>query len=374
MNKIILALYFGSNLAENVASDSKLSSIFTYNNLIIMLIVMLVILIISLLVFLIIPKINKTPKKYYQRYLIVRKELDKIDELYARRKLSFENYAFTQFHYAKEYEHLIEYLSQFPEYKDKLKSYKLNYLRTQEQPEKHLSEEEKKNAEIINYFIRVLGPVAPYYRKNEVYQAILDEKFSKVIAEGIIKGLEKIGVKFNSKEISENRKGIELVDKLLLDKQDKIKQKEQEQPKKYTMPDVIDKSIYLSRKAAQEKEKQEKEKIVKPVEPEKPKEVSKTEKIEPQIEIRDDFFESTTDSIKVSEPTTISLKDLIKKESQKPMFEKITTVSKYPEESSKPATKKGLFKSIKNIFKPKRKYHSVSEINDIFENIEKKLR
>ena len=135
MNKIILALYFGCNLAENVASDSKLYSIFTYNNLIIMLIVMFVILIISILVFLIIPKINKTPKKYYQRYLIVRKELDKIDELYARRKLSFENYAFTQFHYAKEYEHLIEYLSQFPEYKDKLKSYKLNYLRTQEQPE-----------------------------------------------------------------------------------------------------------------------------------------------------------------------------------------------------------------------------------------------
>lgn len=373
MKYILLAYYSGSKLAENIAFDSKLSAIFNINNLVIFLVVMIIVLTISIFVFLILPEINKTPKKYYQRYLKVREELEKIDKLYARRKLSFENYAFTQFHYAKEYEHLIDYLSQFPEYKDKLKSYKLNHLKTNTKTER-LSEEEKKNAEIINYFIRVLAPVAVYYRKNEVYQAILDEDFSKTIADGIINGLEKLEVKFNSKVLSENRKGIDLVDELIYKKQDKNKQKKQE--KTYEMPNVMDQSKYLSMKAKQEKDNAT---DTKTPDIEKPKETPKAEILEPQPkEIPDDFFKSTADSKVGAEPTNIALKDLIKKQPQNLNFENTVTYSKFSEKSQPsiepPPAKKGLLSSIKNVFKSKKNTHSVSEINDIFDNIDKKLK
>lgn len=368
MKYIIFALYSGSNLSEKVVSESRLLSIFNTNNLIIFLVIIFAIAIILLFVFLFIPKLNKNPKKYFQRYLKVRENLDRIDEEYAKKKLSFDDYVQNQFDYAKEYEHLIKYLSQFPEYKEELKSYKLNRPKINEKTNKHASNEDRKNVETINYFIKILSPVAAQYRKEEVYQAILDENYSRVVAEGIVYGLEKSGIQFNSVVNTSSRKGIDLVDELLENKkQSQNKQKEQEktnvaEKQKYTMPNIMDKTKYLSKKAMQEQD------IDKSTNIEKPKD-------SPKSEIPDDFFKSTTDSKDKIEPTIIALKDLIKKQSQKTNFDEPVTFSKFPENNqpSSESTKKGLLDSIKNIFKSKKNKHTVSEVNDIFDNINKKL-
>lgn len=426
MGKIILDVYFGSKLAEELSSEANTATIFNSNNLFILSVIIFVTLVITIIVFLIIPKINKTPKKYYQRYLLVRKELERIDELYAKRKLSFENYAYTQFHYAKEYEHIIEYLSQFPEYKSKLKSYKLNLLKQREADKlPELSEKEIKDLETTNYFIKVLTPVAIYYRKEEIHQALLDEGYSKEISAGVIKGLEKADVDFNSKEITDNRKAIELVDVLLETKKEQhqtkpkdinqIKDKQMdlskpivaEKSKSIPMPEILDNLKYTSKKATKDttevnrpivldkSKRSSKLKVIdrpmalpkpivqdkplslpKPVVIEKPKDVSKpvviekpkeAQKTEPKI-----TNEPKADS-KTIESTTIDLNELIKNKPEKPVFEELTTFSKYTSDNQ-PAKQKNVLTSIKSIFKSKDNSHSVSEINDIFKNIDKKLK
>lgn len=427
MNNIILDVYYGSQLAQSI-SDASSSSIFNQETFFIFLAIVIVIFIASIFVFLLIPKINRTPKKYYDRYLAVRKELERIDELYASRKLSFQNYAYTQFHYAKEYEHIIDYLSKFPEYKVKLKNYKLNTVKLREtEIETAPQKKENKEIEIIKYFIKVLTPVADYYRKDEIRQALLDERYSVEIADGVMKGLEKVGAEFNTKEITDNRKAIDLVDGLLENKinkkQEQIKQKEQvtpikpEKPKSYTMPEIMDNSKYLSKKVAPdnnqiiksetiEKSKNSSRSVItdksksnyksviidkpialpkpaivdkpkalpKPAVIEKPKDIPKPVIVEkPKIEPQKTVFESTTNSKTIAESTTIELKDLIKNESKKPIFEELTTFSKYSE-GDQSTNQKGVLSSIKSIFKTKDNSHSVSEINDIFKNIDKKLK
>lgn len=345
MSNIILALYFGSKLAENIASDSAISNIFNYNTLIILLVVVFVVLIISIFVFLIIPRINKTPKKYYQRYLLVRKELEKIDELYAKRRLSFENYVYTQFHYAKEYEHLIEYLSQYPEYRVKLKTYKLNITKTKESIDLSiLSEKERRNLDTTNYFITFLLPVAEYYRKDEIYQAILDEGYSKEISDGVVKGLEKHGINFNSKEMSENRKAVDLVDSLL-DK--KWRSEKTGVKEKITTPDK-----YYSSDS---------------------KKIESTDNVKEVSEVsQSNIFSNNVDSKgSLNTDTTINLSDLIKEKSDKlklPNFLRDQALGKDPKDE------KDTPLSINKILKSKNNSHSVSEINDIFKNIDKKLK
>lgn len=342
MNNIILDLYFGSKLAENIASDSNLSSIFNYNVLIILLVVMVVVLIISIFVFFIIPRINKTPKKYYQRYLIVRGELEKIDELYAKRKLSFENYAHTQFHYAKEYEHLIEYLCQFPEYKDKLKTYKLNIKKTDSIDLASLSDKEKRNIDTTRYFIKFLLPVAEYYRKDEIYQAILDEGYSREISEGIISGLEKYGINFNSKEMSENRKAVDLVDSLLSNKS--LSEKKDTKGKMA----VPNKSNFSNIKEKDSKDKDD------------------------SGDYQNNIFSNKEASkSNLNAPTTIDLSDLIKEKSDKLKFADFSS-NQGPAKGYK--NEKEVLISIKQILNSKNNPHSISEINDIFENIDKKLK
>ncbi len=316
MTGIILDIYFGGELAETLTSSSIIVKIFTLTNLIYFGVFIFLILGISILVFAILPRVLKTPEKYFKRYLLVREELERIDNLYSRKKMSYEDYSFAQFHYAKEYEQIIIYLSNFPEYKSKLQSYKLTAVKVREDQESKLSPEQIKNLETTNYFFDLLKPRAPYYQKGEIYQAILDEGYNKEIAKGIVDKLDASGVEFDSKEKEGERRVIDLVDTIIAARQSMA-------PKK-----VIDNKS-------------------KPIETAKPLESAKT---------------------------SMDLKDLAKPKTQEPSFgENTTTFSKYSDYRLV-KTKKTFIESIKHIFKPKEKPHTISEINDIFKDIEKTIK
>lgn len=330
MNNIILDIYFGSQLADNLSESDAYSKIFNINNMTLFVTFLFIILIITIFVFVILPKTSKNPKRYFERYLKVRQELERIDQLYARRKMSFKEYSFTQFHYAKEYEHIVEYLFQFPEYKSKLRNYKITATNSIKS-EPNI----KKGYNTADYFVRILEPVAVYYKKSEIYQALLDEGYSKEISETVVNKLEEQGTAFNTKEITEDRKSIELVDVLL---EEKNKKKEKQLP-------------YSSLTAV--KNKSDKQEIL----------------IAPESKI----ILNNKNDIKITEaPTIIDLKDLDKSKSETPEFEEKITYSKYSEEKAE-NKKKGLFKSFSGIFKPQ-KNPSISDINDIFKNIEEKLK
>lgn len=320
MSGIILDVYFGSKLAQDLSKDTSFTNIFNLHNALYFIFFILIVFVLSVLFFYIIPKINRTPKKYYKRYLAVRKELEKIDELYAKRKLSFEDYVYTQFHYAKEYEHIINYLSKYPEYKILLKNYKLTVLRVNESSSgKDTSEQERKKAELINYFSNLLRPVVCYYKKSEVYQALLDENYAKDIAEGVVVTLDNSGVEFNSKELDKH-KHIDELDFLL-------ESKRRKQDKQITTPK------------------------------EQPKQTTEMSKETKGLQ---------------KESTIIDLAELTKQKPAKNYFDELTTFSKYPDKS--PSKKEGLFSSIFSKGTPKGKKYSVSEINDVFSKIEKILK
>lgn len=341
MKQIILDVYFGNQLVDNLAESDAFPKIFNLNTLIFLISFLFFILLLSVFIFIIMPKLSRTPKKYYERYLAVRQELEKIDQLYAKRKMPFAEYSFTQFHYAKEYEQIIDYLSGFPEYKSKLKNYKLITARSNTEPEKKLNDVEKKEQDTVNYFVRVLTPSAVYYKKAEIYQALLDEGYSKKISEKVVNKLDESGIEFGSKEQTQNRKAIELVD-VLLEEKNKIKEASKSESPKETGSPL---SVIETPK----------------IQTEEPK--SPTPKV---------IFNNPNDVKILDAPTIIDLKDLDKSKNTKQNFGEPVTYSKY-DNYKFVAEKKTFFGSIFGALKPQ-KTPSVSEINDIFKNIEKKLK
>lgn len=301
----ILDLYYGDHLINAVsnAQTGFFSGLFS-SGYIYIIGVFLFLLFLVILTFFILPFIKKNPLKYYKRYLEIREEMGKIDELYNQKKITFPDYSYAQFNYAKEYEALVVFLSKFPEYKQRLQSYKLDGPEVN--IKKNTSEEKRDQIRLnqINFLTDLLLPKAKYYKEEEVEQAILDEGFSKEVSYFVVNKLKRQGVEFGSEKLEKTNKVIDLVNKIFPTKDPDL-QKTPNQTNEYI---DLKKTVYS-----------------KPV---------NNSNYVAQI----DFSDS----------------DNFKDQNEK---------------------KESIFENLKNLLKPapKKKEHSISEINDIFKDIEKSL-
>lgn len=292
MNRVILDIYFGQQIAENAVVHSWVeifneASTYIYIGIILFLLIFL-------LSFLL-PKLFKSPKSYFKRYKQVREEMHKIDELYSTKKLSFEEYSFAQFHYAKEYEKIVKYLSQFPQYSSQLQSYKIKEAESREK------EYQKRNVDksVLNdadFLFDLLRPYGKYYTKDEIRQVILDEGFNIDIANLVLEKLERVHINFGSETKMDESKLVSILNSLL----------------------------------------------------------------------------AKNAELQQSQENTINLQDLQTK--KKLAFEKEkVTIEKYPVEKETQA-KPTFSSSLKGLFTRKPKPHTIAEINDVFAEIEKKLK
>lgn len=292
MKGVILDIYFGQQIAENAVVQSWVeifneASTYIYIGIILFLLIFL-------LSFLL-PKLFKTPKSYFKRYKQVREEMRKVDELYSSKKLSFEEYSFAQFHYAKEYEKIVKYLSQFPQYSSQLQSYKIKEAENREK-EYQKPSVDKSVLNAVDILFDLLRPYGKYYTKDEIRQAILDEGFTVNIANLVLEKLERAHINLGSETRMDENKIINILNSLLA-KNTKIQQ---------------------------------------------------------------------------SQENTINLQDL--QTSKKLAFEKEkVTIEKFPVEKEI-QKKPTFFSSLKGLFTRKPKTHTISEINDVFAEIEKKLK
>lgn len=195
---MILNIYYGEQLLEKSGLtgffDGIFSSVIFYFGLIlaIFLLIFLYIFIIKPLMF------KKNPEKIYKRYLLLRNEMERIDDLFAKKQINFEDYVFAQFNNAKEYEQIIIVLSKYPEYKSKIKSYTIAYSKNQKEEEKKYSKEDLVFIKNVNWLYEILYPKVKYYTKEEVLQGILDEGYSQKIANTVVSKFIRDGVTFSS--------------------------------------------------------------------------------------------------------------------------------------------------------------------------------
>ena len=295
MNRLFLDVYFGQQIAESTANNSWMqmfSDMSTYIFVFITLILLL-----FLLTYLM-PLILRNPKTYFNRYKRIREEMNRIDELYVKKELSFEEYAFAQFNYAKEYETTVVYLSKFPEYKSQLQSYKIKETEFREKEYKTINKADKNKIDTVDFLFDLLRSQAKYYTKGEIEQAILDEGFTRDIANLVVGKLEDIGTNFSSETKMQQSKVINIINSLLAKNYENAPTK--------------------------------------------------------------------------GEASSVNLNDLSKK--RKSVFEEEkVSFEKYPQ-AKKEIKKQSVLSSIKDLFKSKPKTHTVSEINDVFAEIEKRLK
>jgi hypothetical protein len=105
MDKIFLDVYFGQQIAENTINQSWLQTLNEFSTYIFL---FLFFILIMFLVAYLMPVLFRNPKSYFKRYKIIREEMSKIDQLYSKKEISFEEYSFAQFNYAKEYENIVQ--------------------------------------------------------------------------------------------------------------------------------------------------------------------------------------------------------------------------------------------------------------------------
>lgn len=301
----ILDLYYGDHLINTAsnAQTSFFSGLFS-SGYIYIIGVFLFFYIFFIITFFIRPLMKKNPLKYYNRYLEIREEMEKIDALYNQKKITFPDYSYAQFNYAKEYEALVVFLSKFPEYKQRLQSYKLDGPEVN--LKKNTSEEKKDQVRLnqINFLTDLLLPKAKYYREEEVEQAILDEGFSKEVSYLVVNKLKRQGLEFGSEKLEKTNKVIDLVNKIFPTKEPDL----QNTPNQTNEYIDLKKTVYS-------------------------KPVNNSNYVN-QIDFSDsDNFKNQNEN------------------------------------------KESIFENLKNLLKPapKKKEHSISEINDIFKDIEKSL-
>jgi len=297
MGDIFLGVYFGEKLAEGIPNYS-LFEIFSQTSILYILAFIIFVYFIFIGFFFIYPSFHKNPKTYFKRYNEIRENLMAIDDLYSKKKLSFEEYSFAQFNYAKEYEHIIVFLSKFPEYKSQLQSYKIKESENREKEISNLNKAEQQKIYSANFLCDLLKPHKRYYTRKEIEQSIIDEGFTKEIAKLVLIKLDDHGTDYGEETKLEQSKIVNIINALLAKN-------------------------------------------------------SETAKSAPQ-------------------QSSFDIKDLERKKASKISEEKVT-FEKYPT-ISKEQEKQGHLASIKSLFKSKPKPHTVSEINDIFAEIEKRLK
>lgn len=294
MKPIFLDVYFAQQFAENAGntSISAIFDVFTKSNLVYIIVIIFGLILVFFLIFYLFSKF-KNPETYFERYKVIREEIAKVDSLYLKKELSFEEYTFALFNYAKEYEIIVSFLSKYPEYKSKLQSYVIKGV-----PQKsNIRSPDRKKQDTVDYLFDLLRAQKRYYSRSEIRQALLDEGFERNITELVLTKLDNYTGGYESDIKEDKSKIIDMINSLL--------------------------------------SKQEKPEIRK-------------------------------------ESENIDLSDLSKK--KKSVFDnEPITFEKYPTKI-KEEKKETVLSSIKNLFKSKPKVHTVSEINDVFADIEKRLK
>lgn len=294
MKPIFLDVYFAQHFAENAGntSISTIFDVFTKSNLVYIIVIIFGLILVFFLIFYLFSKF-KNPETYFERYKVIREEIAKVDSLYLKKELSFEEYTFALFNYAKEYEIIVSFLSKYPEYKSKLQSYVIKGV----PQESNIRSPDRKKQDTVDYLFDLLRAQKRYYSRSEIRQALLDEGFERNITELVLTKLDNYTGGYESDIKEDKNKIIDMINSLL--------------------------------------SKQEKPEIRK-------------------------------------ESENIDLSDLSKK--KKSVFDnEPITFEKYPTKI-KEEKKETVLSSIKNLFKSKPKVHTVSEINDVFADIEKRLK
>lgn len=294
MKPIFLDVYFAQQFAENAGntSISAIFDVFTKSNLVYIIVIIFGLILVFFLIFYLFSKF-KNPETYFERYKVIREEIAKVDSLYLKKELSFEEYTFALFNYAKEYEIIVSFLSKYPEYKSKLQSYVIKGV----PQESNIRSPDRKKQDTVDYLFDLLRAQKRYYSRSEIRQALLDEGFERNITELVLTKLDNYTGGYESDIKEDKSKIIDMINSLL--------------------------------------SKQEKPEIRK-------------------------------------ESENIDLSDLSKK--KKSVFDnEPITFEKYPTKI-KEEKKETVLSSIKNLFKSKPKVHTVSEINDVFADIEKRLK
>ncbi len=210
MYGVVLGVYFGESLVQEPIKQTIFDTI-PQNALFYFILVFIFLFIFIIIFYLIVPLFNLYPKIQYQKYLYLRGEMEKIDEAYSERKISFDDYVYAQFNYAKEYERITFNLVKIPEYKLKLQSYKLTHdteeeIRQYAQEKRELTEKEKLRQKQVSLLYDLLCEQAKYFNSEEIKQAILDEGFPTDIAIEVVAKIKAVGVKFNSEvKLKENK-------------------------------------------------------------------------------------------------------------------------------------------------------------------------
>lgn len=132
--------------------------------------------------------------------------MKKIDELFSKKKLLYKEYLSLQLVNAQEYYKLIKILSEHPDYKDKLKPYKLKEVIPQplferKEKTKPLSKQELSTKQ-INKLCDFLKPLSKKYTKKDIYETLGSEGFDQNIIESVLKKLETQGFIFAKTTLS----------------------------------------------------------------------------------------------------------------------------------------------------------------------------
>ena len=337
MYQVLLTIYPGESLISDYLKKSLIDTI-PQNMWIYVIISFVFIFLLYVLFTFILPSSKKNLEKLFKKYQDVRKSIEDIDELYNNKKLSYDEYVSLQWESAKEYERLIILLSKSPIYKQKLKSYNLvatSYQKIVDATidEKKLTADEKNKQNKVNYLYNLLLPRAKYFSEDEIKLAIREEGFSRDIIIAVIQKIKESGVVFGSEVELKSNRIADFVNTLFASKIQNID---------------IDHEIIASNK----------------------KNI-------------DEYWKNLSKkqaTIKNKKYVVIDVREAVQSKNDKPVVAPVSnpvvTLSKDETKNTMTIRKKGgLIEAFKVLFsKKKTKPHSVSEINDIFKDIEKSLK
>jgi len=214
---IFLFVDFAEQLGEDFTVsaflESLFSSVFFYAA-----IIFILFLLIFLFFFLIKPAVSEeNPERLYKKYLKLKEDMSKIDDLFLMREISYQDYVYAQFNNANEYEKTIIALSQHPEYKGRLKTDSIMHSRERDQEEKNLYKTGYLLKRKIDLLCEILAPQAKYYTKDELRQGVLDQGYGINIADGVVEKLADDGASFGSEGKQRKKKTNKLFSKLVGD-------------------------------------------------------------------------------------------------------------------------------------------------------------
>ncbi len=194
---------FNSNINSNFYDAIPLDFIFVF------IIVIFILASFLLISFILVPIFRSSPKRLFKKYLLLRDELERIDNLYSQKKILFDEYVSMQFLNIQEYYSIIKILSKNPEFKSKLKVYSLkkndsDLNKNKVEKPRPLSKEDILEKQ-INKLCDVLKGKANKFSKEDVYSVLLYEGFDERIINSVLKRLLNSGVTFSQKSTSDKK-------------------------------------------------------------------------------------------------------------------------------------------------------------------------